>query len=79
MQYISEEHLLWTGGKDLRIKLWKLPEKWISEEVDTFEKEETNIVTAKMAAEKIENQTITEEGRVDSDDDDLNGWCFRKY
>ena len=32
-----------------------------------------------MAAEKIENQTITEEGRVDSDDDDLNGWCFRKY
>ena len=41
--------------------------------------EEINIVTAKMAAEKIENQTINEEGRVDSDDDDLNGWCFRKY
>ena len=79
MQYQSEEHLLWTGGKDLRIKLWRLPEKWISEEVDTFEKEETNIVTAKMAAEKIENQAINEEGRVDSDDDDLNGWCFRKY
>ena len=79
MQYQSEEHLLWTGGKDLRIKLWRLPEKWVSQEVDNFEKEETNIVTAKMAAEKIENQTITEEGRVDSDDDDLNGWCFRKY
>ena len=79
MQYQSEEHLLWTGGKDLRIKLWRLPEKWISEEVDNFEKEETNIVTAKMAAEKIENQTIKEDGRVDSDDDDLNGWCFRKY
>ena len=68
MQYQSDEHLLWTGGKDLRIKLWKLPEKWISEEVDNFEKEE-----------KIENQAINEEGRVESDDDDLNGWCFRKY
>ena len=79
MQYQSEEHLLWTGGKDLRIKLWRLPEKWVSQEVDDFEKEETNIVTAKMAAEKIENQAINEEGRVDSDDDDLNGWCFRKY
>ena len=79
MQYQSEEHLLWTGGKDLRIKLWKLPEKWISEDVDTFEKEETNIITAKIATEKIENQTINEEGRVDSDDDDLNGWCYRKY
>ena len=79
MQYQSEEHLLWTGGKDLRIKVWKLPEKWISEEVDTFEKEEVNIVTAKLAAEKIENQTINEDGRVDSDDDDLSGWCFRKY
>ena len=79
MQYQSEERLLWTGGKDLRIKLRKLPEKWISEEVDTFEKEETNILTAKMAADKIENQTINEEGRVDSDDDDLNGWCYRKY
>ena len=47
--------------------------------MDTFEKEETNLVTAKMATEKIEKQTITEELRINSDDDDLNGWCFRKY
>ena len=79
MQYQSEEHLVWTGRKDLRIKLWKLPEKWVSQEVDTFEKEETNIVTAKMAAEKIENQAKDEDGKIDSDDDDLNGWCFRRY
>ena len=79
MQYQSEERLLWTGGKDLRIKVWKLPEKWISEEVDNFEKEETQKVTEKLAEEKIENQKINEDGRVDSDDDDLNGWCFRKY
>ena len=79
MQYQSEERLLWTGGKDKKIKVWKLPEKWISEEVDNFEKEETNIVTEKLAEEKIKSQKINEDGRVDSDDDDLNGWCFRKY
>ena len=56
-----------------------MPEKWINKEVDTFEKEETNKVITKMAAEKNENQAINEDGKVDSDDDDLNGWCFWKY
>ena len=29
-----------------------------------------------MATEKIENQTINEDGRVDSDDDDLKFYLF---
>ena len=62
IQYQNEERLLWTGGKDLRIKLWKLPEKWISEEVDNFDKEEKYAITAKMSEEKLENQKIDEEG-----------------
>ena len=79
MQYQSEEHLLWTGGKDLRIKLWKLPDKFISEEVDNFDKEETSLITAKFATEKLENQGVDEDGIIYSDDDDLNGWCFREF
>ena len=75
MQYQKEERLLWTGGKDLRIKLWKLPEKWVSEEVDTFDKEERYTVTAKKSIEKIEKIKINPDGKIDSDDDDLNGWC----
>ena len=75
IQYQKEERQLWTGGKDLRIKLWKLPEKWVSEEVDIFDKEEKYSATAKMAEEKIENQKKDEEGQIISDDDDLNGWC----
>ena len=75
IQYQKEERLLWTGGKDLRIKLWKLPERWVSEEVDIFDKEEKYAVTAKIAEEKIEQQTFNEDGIIDSDGDDLNGWC----
>ena len=79
IQYQNEERLLWTGGKDLRIKLWKLPEKWVSEEVDLFDKEEKYAMTAKMSEEKIENQKVDEDGQLFSDDDDLNGWCNREF
>ena len=75
MQYINEERQLWTGGKDLKIKLWKLPEKWVSEEVDLFDKEEKYAITAKIAEEKIKKKKKDEEGNVYSDDDDISGWC----
>ena len=80
MWYQHDKHILWTGGKDLRIKMWQLPEKWISEEADTFDKNEISNITAKIASEKIEKiNKKEEEGEEDSDDDDLNGWCYRKY
>ena len=79
MWYFSAEHLLWTGGKDLRIKVWKLPDKWVSEEVDTFESQEVSNITAKLSVLKLEKSLNKEEGEEDSDDDDLNGWCYRRY
>ena len=77
--YQSDKHILWTGGKDLRIKMWQLPEKWISEEVDSFETNEVINITAKIAAEKIEKMIQKKEEDEDDSDDDLNGWCYRKY
>ena len=77
--YQPESHILWTGGKDLRIKIWQLPDKWLSKEVDNFEKKEVNILTAKLMEEKLEKINKKKEGEEDSDDDDLNGWCYRKY
>ena len=77
--YQPEEHILWTGGKDLRIKMWKLPEKWLAAEVDSFEKNEVSNLTAKLIEEKMEKINSKKEGEEDSDDDDLNGWCYRKY
>ena len=79
MWYQHEQHILWTGGKDLRIKMWKLPEKWVSEEVKDFDVNEVINITAKIAEEKMEKRYNKKEGEEDSDDDDLNGWCNKKY
>ena len=68
-----ESNLLWTGGKDLHIKIWQLPEKWVSAEVKEFEENEVSNFTAKLVEEKMEKKG------EDSDDDDLNGWCYRSY
>ena len=76
--YQADKHILWTGGKDLRIKMWQLPEKFLSAEVDSFEENEVSNLTAKLVEEKFEkiNNKINGE---DSDDDDLNGWCYRNF
>ncbi len=63
----------------MRIKIWQLPEKWLSKEVDNFEKTEVNNLTAKMVEEKMEKINQKKDGEDDSDDDDLNGWCYRKF
>jgi len=72
MQYEKDYRQLWTGGKDLRIKLWILPEKWVSEEVDLVDKEEKY----NIADEPIENKE-KKEGEEDGeeDEDDITGWC----
>ena len=77
--YQPEVHILWTGGKDMRIKIWQLPDKWLSKEVDSFEKNEVSNLTAKLVEEKMEKINKKKEGEEDSDDDDLNGWCYRKF
>ena len=77
MRFEENTNLLWTCGKDKTIRVWQLPEKWVTSEVKEFDENEISNVTAKIAEEKLEkiNKNIDE----DSDDDDLNGWCFRKY
>ena len=77
--YQSDKHILWTGGKDSRIKMWQLPDIFLSSEVDSFEKNEINYLTAKLIEEKMEKINRKKEGEEDSDDDDLNGWCFRQF
>ena len=63
----------------MRIKIWQLPDKWLSKEVDSFEKNEVSNLTAKLVEEKMEKINKKKEGEEDSDDDDLNGWCYRKF
>ena len=59
--------------------MWQLPEKWVSEDFNTFEETEVSNITAKLVTEKLERANKKGEGEEDSDDDDLNGWCYRKY
>ena len=77
--YQHEEHILWTGGKDMRIKMWQLPEKWISEKVNDYDENKLNDITSKIAEHKLVKKINKKEGEEDSDDDDLNGWCYKKY
>ena len=77
--YQPEFHILWTGGKDLRIKMWQLPDKFLSNEVDSFESNEFKNLTGKLLEEKMEKINKKKDGEEDSDDDDLNGWCYRKF
>ena len=77
MQFEKEQRQLWTGGKDLRIKLWRLPEKWVSEEVDLFDKEEKYNIADEQdeKKEKKEGEEGEEEAVSDDDNDDVTGWC----
>ena len=56
----------------MRIKLWILPEKWVSEEVDLFDKEEKYNI-ADESIEKKEKKEGEEED--EEDEDDVTGWC----
>ena len=47
--------------------------------MDSFEKNEVSNLTAKLVEEKMEKINKKKEGEEDSDDDDLNGWCNRKF
>ena len=78
MWFQTKENLLWTGGKDKKINVWQLPEKWVSNEAENYEVNEVKNITAKMSVMKFEKR-YKKEGEMDSDDDDLNGWDFREY
>lgn len=76
----QEENLLWTGGKDKTLNIWQLPEKWISNEAQNFEEKQVKDITAKIAESKIiKKYRKNQNGEIDSDDDDLNGWNFKEY
>ena len=89
MYYEEDSRILITASKDksvkvklriLRIKtiqIWKLPERWISEDVQKFEESEIKIQKDTAAMLKIQRQLTKKEEDEDSEDD-LNGWDFRQ-
>ena len=84
MVYQEDERLLWSGAKDRSIKIWKLPEKWVSEEIENFETNELKKINDQIAERKIRKKMEMIDDDEDeyassgSLEDDLNGWNYRK-
>ena len=82
--YDKENKILVSGGKDKNIKFWRLPDNWVNKEVLKFEKEELTKINNEIAKRRIKVQQEIEDGienDFDSDlsqEDDLNGWNYRK-
>lgn len=74
--YSETNRVLFTGGKDKKIKFWKLPGKWINEEIEKFEKTEIKFLNDKLAAQRIQ-KSLMKANDDDSSDDSLNGWDIK--
>ena len=84
LYYDSVDRILVSGAKDKNLKFWKLPNEWINEDVVKFENEGLKNINNEIARRRIKAQKEFEEGienDFDSDlsqEDDLNGWNYRK-
>ena len=84
LYYDKVDRILVSGAKDKSLKFWKLPNEWINEDVVKFENEGLKNINNEIARRRIKAQNEFEEGienDFDSDlsqEDDLNGWNYRK-
>ena len=84
LDYDQKNRILISGSKDKNIKFWKLPDNWVNTDVLRFENEELKKINNEIARRRIKAQQEIEDGienDFDSDlsqEDDLNGWNYRK-
>ena len=72
MSFDEESRVLISGAKDKILKIWKLPEKWLDEDLESFEQKE--IKSQKDSLAMLILKRKMEKMADDSDEDDLNGW-----
>ena len=77
MIYDTAHKILITGGKDKKIIFWELPEKWVNEDIERFEKEEIKNLNDTMAMLKFQKTLEKKDDDLSSEDDSLDGWEFR--
>ena len=77
MNYDSAHKILITGGKDKKIIFWKLPEKWVNEDIERFEKDEIKNLNDTMAMLRLQKALEKKDDDSSSDDDSLDGWDIR--
>jgi len=77
MSYDSAHKILITGGKDKKLIFWNLPEKWVNEDIERFEKDEIKNLNDTMAMLKFKKILEKKDDDSSSDDDSLDGWDIR--
>ena len=77
MIYDAAHKILITGGKDKKVIFWKLPEKWVNEDVEKFEKDEIKNLNDTMAMLRLQKSLEKKDDYSSDDDDSLDGWEFR--
>ena len=77
MYYDEEYMILFSAGKDKKVLFWKLPEKWVNDEIEKFEKTEIKNINDSLAMLKIQKTLTKLDGEDDSSDDSLCGWDIR--
>ena len=77
MYYDNENMTLVTASKDKKICFWKLPEKWVNDEIEKFEKNEIKNINDSIALMKMQKQLTKMNDGDDSSDDSLSGWDIR--
>lgn len=74
----EEGRMLWTGGKDKKVKLWKLPVKWDSKAVEEYERKDIRNINKTIIIKKMKDDLRTYEDDDSnssiSGDDELCGW-----
>ena len=78
----EEGKMLWTGGKDRKMKLWKLPETWDSKAVEEYESKEVKDINDTIAIKKMKDNLRRyeddDDDENDSSSDELCGWDFNE-
>lgn len=77
MYYDNAHKILITGSKDRNIFVWKLPEKWVNEDIERFEKEEIKNLNDQLAILRLKKSLEKKDNDDSSDDDSLDGWDIR--
>lgn len=77
MYFDHNKQLLWTGGDDQAICIWKFPQTWNSPQVEDFEQNKVHLLAENLALARIQKALMKSQENnelSDSSDDDLNGW-----
>ena len=76
IDFLKEEKVIISAGKDKNIRCWKLSDKWVSDDVRLFEESEIKNMSDTMAMLKLQ-KALEKPEDYNSDEDSLNGWDYR--